>query len=139
MMTSFPSKPRRGARAHVPCFGEELRPPTLKELLETREKGDSVGSGARGEWGGAGCRVLLSLGTPRGWPLLGVRTRYLGKDTQPPSPQLGSQGRGPGGCIGTDVVVAMNTQCVHPHINYMGMNSELPIATTLNDKLDTLS
>lgn len=54
-------------------------------------------------------------------------------------PQLGSQSRGAGGCTGTNGVGAMNIQAVSPHANYVGTDSEQPMAIRPNDKPETLS
>lgn len=77
-------------------------------------------------------------GTVRGWPLLGVMTWVPGDRIPSSPPQLGSQGRGPGGCLGTNRVGAMNIQAAHLHANYTGTDSEQPMAVIPNDQPETL-
>ena len=44
------------------------------------------------------------------------------QESQPGPPQLGSQGRGPGGCVGTDGMGAMRAQAAHSCINHVGLH-----------------
>lgn len=61
---SFSPHPRRAARAHVPCFGGELRPLTLEELLEAPEKSgtlERVGFMVKGKRQDGGLSFLVAL------------------------------------------------------------------------------
>lgn len=133
-MTAFSPSPRRGARAHVPCYGGRVETSDFKELLEAREKSGTLGREGfmvNGEGQGGGpCFLLVLRGAG---PLRGVRAQEPGGGCPAPPSPAWEPGPRCWWLRGHRGSRAMTTLAAHPCIN-----SEWSMATMLKDKPETL-